>query len=117
MVIRIEDKLYLRKRSGNDIWKNLYDFPCVESREAMDVEEVVSTEQFQQLIEGKSFTITKTSPIFTHKLTHRTIMAQFIEIKLDEELLRIETKDLILTPEKDLGLYPIPRLIDLYLNT
>ena len=117
LVIRIEDKLYLRKRSGNDIWKNLYDFPCVESREAMDVEEVVSTEQFQQLIEGKSFTITKTSPIFTHKLTHRTIMAQFIEIKLDEELLRIETKDLILTPEKDLGLYPIPRLIDLYLNT
>ena len=117
LVIRIEDKLYLRKRSGNDIWKNLYDFPCVESTTPMTVEEVVSTEQFQQLIEGKPFTITKTSPIFTHKLTHRTIMAQFIEIKLDKELLRIETKDLILTPEKDLGLYPIPRLIDLYLNT
>ena len=117
LVIRIEDKLYLRKRSGNDIWKNLYDFPCVESQEAMGVEEVVASPEFLQLIEGKPFTITKTSPIFTHKLTHRTIMAQFIEIKLDEELLRIETKDLILTPEKDLGLYPIPRLIDLYLNT
>jgi hypothetical protein len=59
----------------------------------------------------------KTSPVFTHKLTHRTLLAQFIEIKLEKKLLRIETKDLFLTPEKDLDKFPIPRLIDLYLNT
>ena len=117
LVIRTKESLYLHKRSGNDIWRNLYDFPCVESEAAMTVDEVVATQQFQQLIEGKPFTITKVSPIFTHKLTHRTILAQFIEIKLDEELLHIQTKDLFLTRESDLGNYPIPRLIDLYLNT
>lgn len=117
LVIRIKESLYLHKRSGNDIWRNLYDFPCIESEAAMTVDEVVATQQFQQLIEGKPFTITKVSPIFTHKLTHRTILAQFIEIKLDEELLHIQTKDLFLTRESDLGNYPIPRLIDLYLNT
>ena len=118
LVIRTPDNgLYLRKRESNDIWKNLYDFPCIESDAAMTVDEVVATEQFQRLIEGKPFAITKVSPVFTHKLTHRTILAQFIEIKLDEELLHIQTKDLFLARESDLGNYPIPRLIDLYLNT
>lgn len=116
LVFRIEGNVYLHKRSGNDIWKNLYDFPCIESENPMTVEEVIASEKFQQLIENKSFTIIKTSPAFTHKLTHRTIIAQFIEIKLEENLLRIETNDLFLARETDLGNFPIPRLIDLYLN-
>ncbi len=117
LVIRVKDGLYLHKRSSDDIWKNLYDFPCIESEKSMTVEEVLATEWFAQLVGKQSFVVTKTSPVFTHKLTHRTIIAQFIEIKLDEKLLRIETKDLFLTRESDLGNYPIPRLIDLYLNT
>ena len=117
LVIRIKDNIYLHKRSDNDIWRNLYDFPCIESEKNMTVEEVVSSEMFLQLIEHKPFTLTKTSSVFTHKLTHRTIVAQFIEINLSQELLHIETKGLILTPERDLGNYPIPRLIDLYLTT
>ena len=117
LVIRIKDSIYLHKRSGNDIWRNLYDFPCVESETAMTADEVVATEQFQQLVDGKPFTITKVSSLFTHKLTHRTILAQFIELILDNELLQIQTKDVFLTRESDLGNYPIPRLIDLYLNT
>jgi len=116
LVLRVGDSLYLRKRSGNDIWKNLYDFPCIESETPMSVEEVVASEKFIQLIEEKPFSITKVSPVYTHKLTHRTIIAQFIEIKLEQKLLQIETKDLFLTPESELGSFPIPRLIDLYLN-
>ena len=117
LVIRINDSVYLHKRSDNDIWKNLYDFPCIESEQPMSVEEVVETEKFKQLLESKPFSIAKVSPVFTHKLTHRTIMAQFIEIKLEQKLLQIETKGLFLTRETDLNNFPIPRLIDLYLNT
>ena len=117
LVIRIKDSIYLHKRSADDIWRNLYDFPCIESERPLTVEEVVASEQFLQLIGNNPFTIVKTSPVFTHKLTHRTLLAQFIEIKLEKKLLRIETKDLFLTPEKDLDNFPIPRLIDLYLNT
>ncbi len=117
LVFRLQGKIYLHKRDANDIWKNLYDFPCIESEKPMSVEEVLVSEEFQQLIGNQTFVVTKTSPVFTHKLTHRTLLAQFIEIKLSQELLRIETKGLILTPERDLGNYPIPRLIDLYLTT
>jgi A/G-specific adenine glycosylase len=117
LVIRFEDSIYLHKRSGNDIWRNLYDFPCVESETPLSVDEVIATAQFKELIEDKPFTIVKVSPVFTHKLTHRTLLAQFIELKLEKKLLQIETKDLFLTPETDLGSFPIPRLIDLYLTT
>jgi len=117
LVIKVEDKVYLHKRSDNDIWRNLYDFPCIESEKPMTVEEIIGSESFIQLIENKSFTLIKTSPTFTHKLTHRTLLTQFIEIKLEQELLQIQTKDLFLTPENNLENYPIPRLIDLYLNT
>ena len=117
LVIKIKGSIYLHKRSDNDIWKNLYDFPCIESEKPLSVDEVVATEQFKQLIGNKTFTLTKVSPVFTHKLTHRTILAQFIEIKLEQKLLQIETKGLFLTRETDLGSFPIPRLIDLYLTT
>ena len=116
LVIRINGNIYLHKRSDKDIWKNLYDFPCIESPRPMTIAEVVASEEFSQLIENKPFTITKTSTVFTHKLTHRTIIAQFIEIKLEKELLQIQTNDLFLTRETELGSFPIPRLIDLYLN-
>ena len=116
LVIKTNGCIYLHKRSDNDIWKNLYDVPCIESQKPMTVEEIVASEAFLQLIENNTFTIITTSPVFIHKLTHRTILAQFIEIKLEKKLLRIETKDLFLTPETDLGNFPIPRLIDLYLN-
>lgn len=116
LVLRISDSVYLHKRSDNDIWKNLYDFPCIESQKPMTVEEVIASDDFVQLVENKPFTIIKSSLIFTHKLTHRTILAQFIEIKLEKELLLIQTKDLFLARQTELGSFPIPRLIDLYLN-
>ena len=116
LVLRINGSVYLHKRSDNDIWKNLYDFPCIETSKPMDVEEIITSKEFQQLIDNKTFTIIKVSPVLTHKLTHRTILAQFIEIKLEQELLQIQTKDLFLAHETELGSFPIPRLIDLYLN-
>ena len=115
--MRVGESIYLHKRSDNDIWKNLYDFPCIESETPLTVEAVINSEGFHQLVDGTDFTITKTSPMFTHKLTHRTIIAQFIEIKLEQKLLQIKTKEVFLAAERELENYPIPRLIDLYLNT
>ena len=117
LVIRVKDKVYLHKRDDKDIWKNLYDFPCIETKEMVSADDILQSESFLQLIENKTFEVKNVSHFYKHQLTHRTLLAQFIEIILDEELLHIQTKGLILTPESDLGNYPIPRLIDLYLNT
>jgi len=116
LIIRFKDNIYLHKRSNNDIWRNLYDFPCIESNELLSVENVLNSKEFLQLIGNTPFTLQHSSPILTHKLTHQTLMARFIEINLSQKCLPIQTKDIFLTREREMEKYPIPRLIDLYLN-
>lgn len=116
LVIKVNGSLYLHKRSSNNIWKNLYDFPMIENDKPLSISQIISSNEFKQIIGQQGFTIVKVSPTFTHKLTHRTIIAQFIEIKLSEELCDIKTKNIFLACETDVARYPIPRLIDLYLN-
>ena len=116
----IRDKqgcLYLRKRQGNDIWRNLYDFPCVESDRPLSIEEVVACPEFKEIISQKAFQISYVTPPFTHKLTHQTLMATFIEIKISDFLPISQKNNILLVPENELGNYPIPKLIDNYLTT
>ena len=109
-------ELYIRKRTAKDIWINLYDFPLIETEEATDITQLLQNGKFKQFVGKNDFTVGKISKQFTHKLTHQTIVAQFIEIFLDGKLPLCETKDILLTAEMDLENYPVPRLIDLYIN-
>jgi A/G-specific adenine glycosylase len=111
-----EHHYYLRKRQGNDIWKNLYDFPCVESKQTMNVEELVGSPEFSRYVQGESFQISRVTPQYTHKLTHQTIVATFVEIKIFDFLPVIQENNILLVSEKEIGNHPIPKLIDNYLN-
>lgn len=113
----IDNKTYLHKRVGNDIWKNLFDYPCVESDHVLSVEEIMDTELFKSLTSEKKFSIQRISAKYTHKLTHQTIVATFVEIKIHGFLSPIQTKAILLAAEKDMGAYPIPKLIENYLST
>lgn len=118
LVFRIKEtsEIYIHKRTAKDIWINLYDFPLIETKEAASINQLLQSEDFRQFIGGNSFTIGQISRQFTHKLTHQTIVAQFIEIFLDKKSPLCETKDILLTAETDLERYPVPRLIDLYIK-
>ena len=108
--------IYLRKRKNNDIWKNLYDFPCIESDNNMTIEEIIGSEEFKKLMSDQNFQIVRVSHPYTHKLTHQTIVATFIEIKIFDFLPLIQTNDILLTFENELGTFPVPKLIDNYLT-
>ena len=118
LVFRIKNtkELYIHKRTAKDIWINLYDFPLIETTKAADINQLLQNDFFKQLIDGNGYTIGRISRQFTHKLTHQTIIAQFIEIFLEKKLPLYETKDILLTTETDLVKYPVPRLIDQYIN-
>ena len=116
LVLRTPDNgIYLRKRKGNDIWKNLYDFPCIESEKSLSVEDVINSTDFKTLIQNQAFQIKKVSQQYTHKLTHQTIVATFIEIKILHFLPLIQTNNILLAFENGLGTLPVPKLIDNYL--
>lgn len=107
---------YLHRREENDIWRNLYDFPMVESEAPLSTEELVNHEHFRALVDKNEFVIQRITAPFTHKLSHQTIIATFIEIKIIGFLSIIQTNNLLLTAEKKLGDYPTPKLIENYIS-
>lgn len=109
--------VYLRKREGHDIWQNLYDFPCVESDRPLNTDEVVNSTEFKSLFQDKDFGIARVSTQYTHKLTHQTIVATFIEIKILDFLPIIQKNNILLVPETELGAFPVPKLIENYINS
>ncbi len=108
-----EEFILMRKRTGNDIWKNLYDFPCIETEAAADIEQLLEKCNERGLFGGFPFTVKQVSEEYIHQLSHRRLLARFIRIAVEG------------TPEGDenitavalhhIARLPLPRLIDLYL--
>lgn len=100
----------LRKRTENDIWKNLYDFPSVES------EKKVKTTELKGYLKNLGFQKPAIEEVDTlqHKLTHRAITATFYKIETDYENLDLKKFNTIKI--NDLSNYPIPRLMDKFLE-
>ena len=109
------DFTYLRKRVANDIWKNLYEIPLIESEKEATLKQVILANkrhplfttadnlEFKLEIEGMK-----------HVLSHQNLYANFYSVtvnddfKMDSSYIKVEISDLT-----D---YAIPRLIDLLLE-
>ena len=64
---------------------------------------------------GDEPTIFELGPVYEHKLTHRTIIAHFIQAKYNDKPSKIPEKTQIIM-ESDVKTLPISRLIDRYLS-
>ncbi len=85
IIISYKDKIYVRKRSGGDIWQNLHDFYLMETTEKISIEELVRSEPFISVI-GKQFRLTHGSDYFKQQLTHQTIYGCFALIELKKSI-------------------------------
>ena len=80
-VVRQGQHTFIRKRSDQDLWKGLYEFPCLEfddrkAFEAADLRAYFPT--------GTQFS--KKSETYRQILTHREVLANFQEIHLPPEI-------------------------------
>ena len=108
------EKTILTKRTGNDIWKGLYQFPLVESQKTMEWDEIAATSEiFEAVANAKLIGSFKS---FKHQLTHQILHAKFWKVtgKFDSKKLDASCKVIKI---KDLEKYPIPRLMELYLES
>lgn len=109
--IRFEDKMYLRKRAGKDIWQNLYELPLIESTEELEFEELLTDENFVELFASVDIVSITPSIELKHVLSHQRIFAKFYKVIIDKPL--IDKKYLELD-NSDVGLYPVSRLTEKY---
>lgn len=113
LIIRNNDNIILRHRSGKGIWKNLYDFPCIESASALNPEEF-KTELLKSDFFGSEIPEIKSiSAEYIHKLTHRTVRAIFYEFDTDA---KFESGNYVKAGISEIKKYPVPRLIENYMQ-
>jgi A/G-specific adenine glycosylase len=108
-----EEFVLMRKRTGNDIWKNMYDFPCIETENASDTSEALNQCVKSGLLGKFPFVVSHVSDEYIHQLSHRRLLAKFIRIKVKGVLTPID--DVTAVRKDQIAELPLPRLIDRYL--
>jgi A/G-specific adenine glycosylase len=107
-----EKQIFLRKRESDDIWRNLYDFPLIETDKPMSAEKLIKSDEWKTITDGKALQLGKRSKQYKHILSHQIIMARFYFIDLSGK----PDLPFLLVPVKDIYQFPVPRLIEEFLN-
>lgn len=112
LIINIGDVVLIQKREEKDIWRNLYQFPLIETTK---LEDTIEASLFWKSITQNSCKLHKKSKPYQQILTHRKIKAIFWEIEL-KEIPAIMEKTLIAVPRNSLKQYAFPKIVNLYLQ-
>lgn len=109
----------MKERQLKDIWSGLYDFPLVESVNAIGTEKAL---QQLNILPGSSYgdlLIEQESKIYKHILTHQRIFAKFINIKMNdsaESRAIVADKNYRMYSLEKIKILPKPILIHNYLT-
>lgn len=100
-----ENNIALQKRKGQDIWKNLYEFPCIET------DQEVSQTDLQNIINKKykiKNPIISSIANYNHQLTHQKLKVTFW--KLDNYIAEMP-KNWIFASSNDINNFALPRVL------
>ncbi len=110
-------RFFIQKRTGNDIWKNLYELPLLETGGPLQGEDLLSLSWWKTLFpEPGDFVFTNAPVYLKHQLTHQTIHANFYRVRVSSE----KSGELarVFTPSDEHAFEGLakPRLIELFMN-
>lgn len=107
--------IYLRKRTKTDIWKNLYDFPCIETKEPIDPSELILSSEWKSFFRNKKPVIKNVSGIYKHQLTHQALYVNFYEVVIKSSFREIpqNSKPIL---KNEIKKYAVPRVVDKYIQ-
>lgn len=106
---------YINKRTGNDIWKNLYEFPLIETDKKVSLEELIENGSLKEICGSDSQIKISMTPVnLKHILSHQVIYATFYKIELTDNT-QISNQYYKI-PYDELHIYAVSRLTDRYLT-
>ena len=110
------DRVYIRQRTGKDIWEGLFEFVLHETDGPVyfDHGEPAGSDLVSQLFGGQSLTVRYISRVYRQELSHQTIQGQFITVRLKEEMRRLSGYALV--DRERLADYPFPKFINGWLQ-
>ena len=111
LVLTNSQNIALSKRTANDIWQGLYEFPLIESGKLLDSEEFIQAAHEKGFIAIGDFVFMHEVNLPKHQLSHQQIFSRFFigfckDLKPEFESIPIER----------LHEYPVSRMIDKFLE-
>lgn len=103
----------LHKRTDEDIWKHLFEFPLIEKNQNDDLQLIKN--QLEKKFNQQLLSIPTAQK---HVLSHQHIFTYFWQIKLNNSVLETlnETDTFIVVHKDEIIKYPLPRVITKYLE-
>jgi A/G-specific adenine glycosylase len=108
LVLKSAKHTLITKRSGNDIWKGLHEFPLIEFDKQTPINEILNHPKIAHYTNGNAASV-QLIEVGAHKLSHQTIHAVFVIITLDK---LPQINDYQLIEINNIHLHPFPRLIE-----
>ena len=108
VVVTGNDKTIIEERVGKGIWQGLYQFPLIETNEAILETELMSNNQFLSLFPKETLLSLFNKKDIVHKLSHQHLFTKFWVVKIDD----IQGETVFW---KDIKQFPVPVLIDKFL--
>jgi len=109
-----KDTVLIRKRTGKDIWENLYEFVLYERNQLLAPGKKTLTPVLKELFGNQLIHIKNISPVFHQQLTHQTIAGQFIE--LETETIPVTMRGYEAVKKTTIKKYPFPKFISAWLQ-
>jgi A/G-specific adenine glycosylase len=108
-----ESKLFLEKRGNRDIWRNLFQFPIIETIGPSTPEGVTGSKEWEELFNNSSIDIEHAYPEKIHLLTHQRLHIRFFSVKLKGNGLPVHY---IEVEKIEIEKYPVPKPIERFLT-
>ncbi|RIH64826.1 A/G-specific adenine glycosylase [Mariniphaga sediminis] len=99
---------WLEKRTGKDIWENLYQFPLAETKQELSDEEIAGLQP--SFMKNDTINIKAVSAQKKHILSHQIIFARLIHLETDGNFKL--NNHFIKVPQKDIHTFAVPRLVE-----
>jgi len=113
IIMEYKNRVYIRHRTDNDIWKNLYEFVLIESDKKVTTNTILEQAIKKGIFYKKAYSVQSISPIQSQLLSHQKISGQFIQIKLRKA--PYFPGSIAIFPSQ-LTRYPFPKFINTYLK-
>ena len=112
LVMESDNKLAIQKRSGKDIWQQLFTFPLIESEKEITQKQILSMAEKNKWLIKNKYEIVHISPVLQQQLTHQLISSRFIHVIIKHK--PAVKNDWKWVPENRLGYYAFPKLMNIY---
>lgn len=114
MVAEKGNQVAIEKRTADDIWKGLYQFPMVESEGPIDSDRALSLAETTFRWSRRKFKIEAESDLIEHRLSHQILMARFFHLIIPQHANAKWPSNWVWIKRKDLKKFPFPKLIEKY---